>query len=196
AFRDIMQDDRAENDRAQPSRNQEAGSNGDAVKESVDRQPSECRVSDPRIEELVSVGLFPEVEVGRPGVFEEMYNEIAEQYHERSAERLQMQACGNHFRERGRQHKTRAQSNEVREKKAAPGARADDRAAEDVGETRHDPQHEADRERGHEQKPEVRSQKSGERLVSFFVATFGPPSRCPLGPRSSGQKGTTKVSLF
>src|SRR5207237_8241544 len=122
---------------------------GNAVEKSVDQEPAERRVGHTRIQELVRVRFLAEMEVRRPGVLEEMDDEIAHQDQERRSEGRETQALGNHFGERGGQHETRAQGDKVGEEGAAPRARGDDHAAQNVGEARYDSQREADREGGH-----------------------------------------------
>jgi hypothetical protein len=65
-----VQENGQKDDPSQPVGNNEAGSDGNAVKKSVDDQPHEDRVSPVTVDERVFVSFLAEVEVRRNRMFE------------------------------------------------------------------------------------------------------------------------------
>src|SRR4029077_10446671 len=76
---------------------------------------------------------FAEVEMGRDGVFEKMDDQIAKQNQERCIMSAEFEADGNNFHQRGRQHESCSQSDEIFQISSLPVPLHDDGAAENIG---------------------------------------------------------------
>src|SRR5437016_4327156 len=85
------------------------------------------------MEELVVMGLFAEVEMGRDGVLEKMDDQIAKQNQEGCIMSAEFEAGGNNFHQRGRQHESCSQSDEIFQISSLPVPLHDDGAAENIG---------------------------------------------------------------
>src|ERR1700757_337118 len=129
----LVQEYCQEDDPAKPDGNQEPRRNRDAVKKRVDKQANENRHALVRMEELVVMGLFAEVEMGGDGVLEKMDDQIAKQNQERCIMSAEFEAGGNNFHQRGRQHESCSQSDEIFQISSLPVPLHDDGAAENIG---------------------------------------------------------------
>src|ERR1039458_927092 len=74
----FVQENCQKDDPAQPGRNEEAGSDGNAIEEGVDHQAKQHRHAPVRMQILVGVGLFPIMKMRGDGVLEKMHQQIAE----------------------------------------------------------------------------------------------------------------------
>src|SRR5579864_1925405 len=129
----LVQEYCQEDDPAKPDGNQEPRRNRDAVKKRVDQQANENRHALVRMEALVVMGLFAEVEMGRDGVLEKMDDQIAKQNQERCIMSAEFEAGGNNFHQRCRQHESCSQSDEIFQISSLPVPLHDDGAAENIG---------------------------------------------------------------
>ena len=129
---------------AQPIRDEKSGGDSDSLKECVNEQAPQRRVDDARVEECFVMGLLAEMEVGRPGVFKEVYDKVAEQDHDGSHFRGKLEASRDHLQDGRSQHEARTQGDEVGEERPAPGAGGDNQTAEYIGQGRDDAQRERD----------------------------------------------------
>ena len=123
----------AENHGAEPAGNQKSRSDRDAVEERVDGQAGERRVGHARIHKLIAVRLFTKMEMGGPGMFKVVNNEVSQKDQRGTGLGSKAQAFRNHLRQRRGQHEARAQSDEEGEKRAAPRPRGNNGAAKQVG---------------------------------------------------------------
>ena len=74
-----MQEDRQENDPSQPVRHQKPRCDGNSVKECVDDQSKQDRVSSMRMHKLVMVSFLTEMKMGSDRVLKEMNDEVSKQ---------------------------------------------------------------------------------------------------------------------
>ena len=85
------------------------------------------------MDELVFVGFFAEMEVGRDGVLKEVNDQIAQKNKKSRGASAQFEAFGNHLDQSCCQHESRAQRDKVAEVTPLPMPLHDDGAAEDIG---------------------------------------------------------------
>src|SRR5690242_17810519 len=79
-FRNLVQEDRQENDPSEPIGHQKPGCDGNPVKECMDDQPKQDRVSGMRMHKLIMVRLLTKMKMWSHRVLEEMNDEVAKQY--------------------------------------------------------------------------------------------------------------------
>src|ERR1700681_1625650 len=85
ALGNFMQENRKENNPAQPVGNQEAGSDRDAIEKCVNDKAEQHRRALVMIQKLVVMSFLPEVEVSGDHVFKKVNDEVAEQHQKTSA---------------------------------------------------------------------------------------------------------------
>src|ERR1019366_9978244 len=104
------------------------------------------------MDELVGVGFFSEVEVGRDGVFEEMDEQVPEQDEESGMGTTELNALRHHLDQRRGQHEARTQRNKIAQIGALPVFLNNDGSAKDVRGSRGEPQQHTGQDGGHEEK--------------------------------------------
>src|SRR5438270_8156083 len=129
----LVQENRQKDEPPEPVGDQESRRNRDAIKKRVDKQANENRQALVGMEELVVMGLFAEVEMGRDGVLEKMDDQIAKQNQEGCIMSAEFEAGRNNFHQRGRQHESCPQSDEIFQISSLPVPLHDDGAAENIG---------------------------------------------------------------
>src|SRR5258708_22861383 len=149
AFRNLMQEDCEENQPAQPVRNQKPRRDGDAVEESVDDEAEEDGISLVRVDELILVRLFAEVEVGRDRMFEKVNDEVTKQNQEGRAASAQFEALRNHLYQRRGQHESCTEGDEVSQVAPLPVALHNNRSPENVSRGGGQAEQDADEDRVH-----------------------------------------------
>src|SRR5437660_3409471 len=85
------------------------------------------------MDELVVMRFFAEMKVRRDRVLKKMNDEVAEQNQKRRRPSSHLDAFRNHLDQRGSQHESRAQRDEVAQITPFPMPLHDDRAAEYIG---------------------------------------------------------------
>jgi len=100
---------------------------------------------------LVGVGFFSKVEMRGDGMLEEMDEQISEQDEKSGVRTTQLNAGRHHFDQRGRQHETCAERDEVAQVGAIPIPLDDDGAAKHVRARRGQPQQQTGHDGGHEE---------------------------------------------
>jgi len=79
AFRELMEEDGEENSRAKPRGDKEAGGDGHAIEKRVNDKTEQDGVTRVCVADLVTVGLFAEVEMRSERVLEEVHEEEADE---------------------------------------------------------------------------------------------------------------------
>ncbi len=102
-----------------------------------------------RMDELVVMRLFAEVEVGCNRVFKKVNDEVTKQNQEGCAAPAQFEAFGNHLYQRRGQHESCTQGDKVAEIAALPMALHNNRSPEDVGGGGGQAKQDADEDRVH-----------------------------------------------
>ena len=123
------------------------------------------------IHKLLGVGLFTKMEMRGPRMFKVVDNEVSQQNQRRAGSGRQAQAFRHHLRERRRQHETRAQRNEKRQKVRLQGRAETMAAPNKIGETRHEAQRQADPKIGHGERfrcVSVVSDSQSSKVISQF----------------------------
>src|SRR5579872_5843900 len=103
-----MQEDRKKNNPPQPTGNQKAGGNRDAVEKCVNDQANKNRVALMGVNELVFVGFFSEMEMSGYCVLEEMNDQIPHQNQRGGALAAQLEGSRENFDDGSSQHEARA----------------------------------------------------------------------------------------
>src|SRR5437660_8390314 len=129
----LVQENRQKDEPPEPVGDQESCRNRDAIKKRVDEQADENRQTLVRMEELVVMGLFAEVEMGCDGVLEKMDDQIAKQNQERRVVSAEFEAGRNNFHQRGGQHESCPKRDEIFQISSLPVPLHDDGAAENIG---------------------------------------------------------------
>src|SRR5579864_5180113 len=127
-----MQKDRQEDQPAQPVRNEEPRSDGDAVEERVNDQSEQDRIGFVGVNEFVVMRFFTEVEMRRNRVFEEVNDQISQQNQKSCAPSAQLKTFWNHLDQGCGQHESRSQRDKVAQVAPLPMPLDNDRSAEDV----------------------------------------------------------------
>src|SRR4030088_2994924 len=104
-----------------------------------------------RMNELVVMRLFSEVEVRCNRVFEEMNDEVAKKNQKGRAAPPQFEALRNHLYQTGGQHESSTQSHKVAQVPPLPMPLHNDRPAKHVGRSGSKSQQYADQDRAHVQ---------------------------------------------
>src|SRR5258708_39586848 len=138
-----------ENHPSQPAGNDKPRGDGDAVEEGMNHQSHQHRKTTIGGGELVGVGLFTEVEMGSDGVFKEVNYEIADEHQQSGILPAQSKALRNNLDDRGGQHETRAQGDEVLQVGTVPMLLDNDRSAENIGRSRSQAQQQTEEDRVH-----------------------------------------------
>ena len=90
-----MQEDGKKDYPSQPIRNDKTGSDGDAVKKSMDDQSHEHRVSPVAVDECILVSFLAKVEVRRDRMFEQVNQKISGQNEDGGALAASSRLAGN-----------------------------------------------------------------------------------------------------
>ena len=128
-----MQEDGKEDHPSQPVRNNKTGSDGNAVKKSMDDQSHKHRVSPVTVDERILMSFLAKVEVRRNRMFEQVNQKISGENQDRGAFAAELQAGRENLYNRGRQHESRTQRHEVLEIRAVPILLDNDGAAKNIG---------------------------------------------------------------
>lgn len=85
-----------------------------------------------RVQKLVVMGFFTEMEVGSNGMLKEVDDQVSHQHEKSGLFPAHFDTLRDHLHQRGRKHESCAESDEVAQVSAFPMSLDDNRAAEDV----------------------------------------------------------------
>src|SRR5215470_607112 len=161
ALGDLVQKHREKDQPTKPIRNQESGRDGDPVEESMNHESKQYRVGIMRVNELVVMRFFAEVEVWRDRVLKKVNDKVTHQHKERRRFSSHFDTLGNHLHQRRGEHESRAQRDEVAQVAPLPMPLDNDRAPEDVSGSGRETQEDAGEDRVHEERvPSPGTEKS------------------------------------
>jgi len=141
-----VQEDCQEDNPSQPVGNEEAGSDGDSVEESMNHQTQQHRKPLVRVNKLIFVRFLSEVEMRGNRVLKKMDDEIADQNQESRIFPAQLQTGGKNLDDGRGQHESRAQGHKILKVPSLPVLLDDDGPAEYVGSGRGQAKQEAEQD--------------------------------------------------
>src|SRR5450631_1727196 len=133
ALGNLVQENRKENQPAQPVRYQKSRCDGNAVKEGMNDESEQHGISLVRMDEFVVMRLFAKMKMRCDRMLEEVDDQVAEKHQKRRRPAVKLKAFWNHLDQGGGQHEPRAQRNEVPQVAALPMPLHNNRSAENVG---------------------------------------------------------------